>query len=128
MSLRSPLSRVLGFGSAKDGTGHWWAQRVTAAGLVILGLWFLFGLLQLESFEYLAVVRWAAKPINSVMLILLCLTLAYHSSLGIQVIVEDYVHGHFAKVLTLILSNFAHIFVAMAAVFAVLKIAFGTAV
>ena len=125
MNLRSPLSHVLGSGSAKEGTDHWWAQRVTAVGLVILGLWFLFALLRIDNFDHVQIVRWVGQPFSSVMLILLCLTLAYHSALGIQVIIEDYVHGAFLKVASLILSKFAHIFVALAAVYSVLRIAFG---
>ena len=125
MNLRSPLSHVLGSGSAKEGTDHWWAQRVTAVGLVILGLWFLFALLQIDNFDHAQIVRWVGQPFSGVMLILLCLTLAYHSALGIQVIIEDYVHGAFLKVASLILSKFAHIFVAVAAVYSVLRIAFG---
>ena len=112
MNLRSPLSHVLGSGSAKEGTDHWWAQRVTALGLVFLGLWFLFALQQLESFDHAQVVRWVSQPFAGVMLVLLCLTLAYHSVLGIQVSIEDYVHGAFLKVASLILSKFAHIFCA----------------
>ena len=75
MKLRSPLSHVLGSGSAKEGTDHWWAQRVTAVGLVILGLWFLFALLQIDNFDHAQIVRWVGQPFSGVMLILLCLTL-----------------------------------------------------
>ena len=127
MNLRSPLSHVLGSGSAKAGTDHWWGQRVSAAALVILGLWFMQSLLVLSAsdFNYADVINWAGRTSNSVMLILLGLTLAYHSTLGMQVIIEDYVHGPFLKVVTLILNKFIHVVVAMTAVFAVLKIAFG---
>lgn len=125
MSLRSPLGKVLGSGSAKDGTDHWWAQRLSAVALAILGSWFALSLLQLGDYAHADVIGWAASPLNSVLLVLLCLTLAYHSSLGIQVIIEDYVHGPAIKVLALVVSKFIHIFVALAAVFAVLRIAFG---
>ncbi len=125
MELRSPLSRVLGSGSAKDGTDHWWGQRLSAVALLVLGLWFMLALTTLGSVEYFDVIRWAAHPSNSVMLILLSLTLAYHSSLGIQVIIEDYVHGSFVKVVAVILNKFAHVFFVMTALFAILKIAFG---
>jgi len=125
MELRSPLSRVLGSGSAKDGTDHWWGQRLSAVALLLLGLWFIVALATLGSFDYLHLVGWAGHPSNAVMLILLSLTLAYHSNLGIQVIIEDYVHGSFAKVVAVILNKFAHVFFVMTALFAILKIAFG---
>ncbi len=125
MNLRSPLSHVLGSGSAKDGTEHFWGQRLSALALLVLGLWFVIALWRIESLQYLDLIHWLRLPFNSVSLIFLCLTLAYHSKLGIQVIVEDYVGGAFIKVTAIILSNFAHLFVALAAVFSILKIAFG---
>jgi len=125
MNLRSPLSRVLGKGSARDGTSHWWGQRLSAVGLIILGLWFALSLLRLDSFSYQDVAGWIEQPLNSVLLILLCLTLAYHSNLGMRIIVEDYVHGASMKVVSLILNSFAHIFVLVAALFAIMKIALG---
>ena len=127
MNLRSPLSHVLGSGSAKEGTDLWWGQRISAVALLFLGLWFVYSLVNLGAtdFEYASVLEWAGRTSNSVMLILLVLTLAYHSNLGIQVIIEDYVHGPFLKVASLILSKFAHVAVALSAVFAVLKLAFG---
>ena len=128
MNFRSPLGRVLGSGSAKDGTHHFWVQRLSAVGLLILGAWFLYSFSQLPGFAYPDIVQWAGQPLNSVLLILLVLTLAWHSSLGVQVIVEDYVHGNSLRVLSLILIQFAHVFVALAAVYAVLKISFGAQV
>lgn len=127
MSLRSPLGRVLGSGSAKEGTDHWWSQRVTAMGLVVLGSWFLISMMTLESFDQRSIQLWAGKAWNSVMLLLLGITLAYHSSLGLKVVIEDYVHDPLFKVISLVLNNFAHVVVAAALSFAVLKIAFGSA-
>ncbi|HEX9851816.1 MAG TPA: succinate dehydrogenase, hydrophobic membrane anchor protein [Woeseiaceae bacterium] len=127
MSLRSPLGRVLGTGSARDGTGHWWAQRVSAAGLVLLGVWFLLALATIAGFDEDQVRSWIRIPWNSVMLLLFCGTLAWHSSLGVQVIIEDYIHGPLPKVFSLLLNRFAHVFVAIAAVFAVLGISLGNA-
>lgn len=125
MSLRSPLGRVLGHGSAKEGTDHWWLQRVTAVALALLGVWFLLSTAGLGGFEQAAVRAWIAAPWNSVLLILLGLTLAYHSKLGLQVVIEDYVHGPFLKVVSLVANKFFHVVVATAATFAVLRIAFG---
>ncbi len=124
MNLRSPLSRVLGSGSAKEGTEHWWMQRVTAAALVILGLWFVYATLGLSEFTHSDLLQWLGHPFNAVMLLLLCITLAWHSQLGVQVVIEDYVHGPVVKVLSLVLNKFAHVFLLTAAVFAILNIAF----
>ena len=125
MSLRSPLGRVLGLGSAKDGTDHWWAQRVSAVALVLLGGWFGYSLVRLESLDFLDVIRFINQPLNAVLLALLSLTLAYHSYLGVQVVIEDYIHAPGAKVTWLILSRFAHILVAVSAVYAILVIGIG---
>jgi succinate dehydrogenase / fumarate reductase membrane anchor subunit len=123
--MRSPLGRVLGSGSAKEGTGHWWAQRVTAIALLLLGGWFLLALPPSIALDGDSMRQWIGMPWNSVMLLLLGVTLSYHSSLGLQVVIEDYVHGSLAKVVSLILNKFFHAAVAIAAVIAVLKIALG---
>ena len=127
MSLRSPLGRVLGSGSAKEGTDHWWMQRVSSVALAVLGLWFLGSMMLLPGFDYVTIRQWIGAPWNSVLLLLLGITLAYHSMLGVQVVIEDYVHGPFLKVASLILNKFAHGVVGAAAIFAVLNIAFGSA-
>ena len=125
MSLRSPLSRVLGSGSAKEGTDHWWMQRMTAIALLILGPWFLISIARLDNYSQADLTGWVANPFNAVMLLLASLTLSWHSMLGIQVVVEDYVHAAGLKVVSLILSKFIHVFLCVAAVLAVLKVALG---
>jgi succinate dehydrogenase membrane anchor subunit len=127
MSLRSPIGRVLGLGAAKEGVSHWWSQRVTSVALLLLGLWFVAAVLRMSSFEYEVVVAWVAGPVNAVLLLLLVATLVYHSQLGVQVVVEDYVHHHGLKIATMLLLTFAHWMVAALAIFAVLRIAFGGA-
>ena len=122
MSLRTPLGQVLGLGTAKDGTSHWWGQRVSAVALMFLGLWFAWSLAVTPDFSHAAVVAEIGRPINSILLLLLSVTLGYHSYLGIQVVIEDYVHAPGLKVAILILSRFAHILLVAAAVFAILKI------
>ncbi len=122
MSLRSPLGRVLGLGTAKDGTSHWWGQRVSAIALLFLGLWFAFSLATMPGYDYLAATAFIGRPINSILLLLLSLALAYHSYLGVQVVIEDYVHAPGVKIAALLISRFAHIILAAAAVFAILKI------
>ena len=127
MSLRSPIGRVLGLGAAKEGVSHWWSQRVTSVALLLLGLWFVTTLLRMPTFSYEFVVAWIAMPLNSVLLLLLIGTMVYHSQLGVQVVVEDYVHHHGLKIATMLLLTFAHVTLAALASFAVLRIAFGGA-
>ena len=122
MSLRSPLSRVLGAGSAREGTDHWWMQRVTAIALLILGLWFLVSIRGGDHGES-DMIAWVANPLNAVMLLLLAVMLTWHSMLGVQVVIEDYVHSEGLKLATLLVVKFAVIVLGASAVFAVLKIA-----
>lgn len=122
MSLRTPLGNVLGLGSAKDGTGHFWGQRLSGIALLFVGSWFVYSVLTMPGFDHADALMFIAEPLNGVLLLLLVVTMAYHSTLGIQVVVEDYVHGHGLKLMTLIVSRFAHIFFAVAAVYAIIKI------
>lgn len=125
MSLRAPLGKVLGLGTAKDGTEHWWAQRVTALALLLLGSWFLLSLAMADGLRYSDVVVFVGRPVNSVLLILLCATLAYHSYLGIQVVIEDYVHAPGLKLASLLISRFAHVFLALLSAYSVLRVGLG---
>lgn len=127
MSLISPLNRVLGLGSAKDGTEHWWVQRLTAVALVPLGLWLAFSLAWLDMSSYAAVVAWMQAPITGILLLLAVFVLIYHSYLGVQAVIEDYVETHATKVATLIASAFIHFFLLVTAVYSVLRVAFGAA-
>lgn len=123
--MKTPLNRVLGLGSAKDGTGHWWGQRVTAVALTILIVWMLASLLALGNASHEQVVEWVAAPWNSIALILLVGTLFYHSKLGVQVVIEDYVHQDGLKVVALLTSNLLHVVMAVAGIFAVVRISLG---
>jgi len=125
MSLMTPLNRVLGLGTGEGAGEHWWVQRLTAVALVPLGLWFAYALLTLPGFDYANVVAWVQRPATSIMLILLVVAVGYHSSLGVQVVIEDYVPGKGAKAASLMASTLAHVGLTIAAVFAVLRIAFG---
>ena len=125
MSLRTPLGQVLGLGSAKEGTGHFFGQRVSGMALLILGLWFAWPLATLPGFGHADALAFIGAPLNGVLLVLLVVTLAYHSSLGVQVVIEDYVHGHGFKLVSLIISRFAHSFLLVAAIYAIIKIGLG---
>jgi succinate dehydrogenase / fumarate reductase, membrane anchor subunit len=126
-SLRSPLGLVSGLGSAKGGAHHWWLQRLTSIALVPLTIWFTVSLLSLPSLDHVTVVSWMAQSWTALLLIVLVLVATYHSQLGVRVVVEDYVHNNGMKTLTLVILTFAHALVAVAGVFAILKVAFGGA-
>jgi succinate dehydrogenase / fumarate reductase membrane anchor subunit len=123
MSLRTPLSRVIGRGSAGDGVSHWWVQRVTAVALLPLTAWFVISLLGQSLQSYDAMRGWLGQPWVAVFTILLVISLAWHSKLGVQVVVEDYVHGKGAKNTLLLLSIFVHVGAAVAGIFAILTLA-----
>ena len=126
MSLRSPLGRVTGLGSAGDGVGHWWTQRVTAIALIPLTLWFVIAVLGENLASYDAMRAWVSRPSVAILSILLILCVAWHSKLGVQVVIEDYIHGKGAKITALLLSLFSHRLASTAAVFAVLRLAFSS--
>ena len=121
MSLRTPLSEAKGLGSAKEGSGHWWLQRLTALALVPLSMWLAFAVAMLGSAGYETVLGWLQSPIVFVLLVLFIVATFYHTQLGLQVIVEDYVSG-WLKITTLVLINFICNFLAVAGIAALIKI------
>ncbi|MBV8400186.1 MAG: succinate dehydrogenase, hydrophobic membrane anchor protein [Acetobacteraceae bacterium] len=124
-SLRSPLGRVEGLGSAKNGVHHWWLQRLTSIALVPLTIWFTVSLLSLPSLDHVTVMAWMAQSWTALLLIVLVLVATYHSQLGVRVVVEDYIHASGMRTLTLVILTFVHALIAVAGVFAILKVAFG---
>jgi succinate dehydrogenase / fumarate reductase membrane anchor subunit len=125
MSLISPLKRVVGLGTAKGASEHWWLQRLTAVALIPLGLWFALALLALPSLDYDAVTAWLREPVTAILLTLTVVAVGYHSSLGVQVVIEDYM-GKGWKAAALVASTLAHVGLSVAAIFAVLRVAFGS--
>lgn len=123
MSLRSPIGRARGLGSAQDGTTHFWVQRLTAIALVPLLIWFISGVVGLVGADYCTVVAWISRPVNAVLFILLLSTMCWHSMLGMQVIVEDYLHTGWSKLGALIVLKFGHVLVAVAGTYAIVSIA-----
>ena len=123
MSLRSPLGKVRGLGSAGEGVSHWWVQRVTAVALLPLTAWFAVSLVSHSLQSYEAMRGWLGQPWVAVAAIVLVLTLSLHSKLGVEVVIEDYVHARTAKTTLLLLSTFVHAAAAVAAVFAILVLA-----
>src|SRR6266516_5939430 len=95
--MRSPLGRAIGLGSAKEGVEHWWAQRLTAIALVPLTLWFVIAIIGLVGADLETVQNWAGRPLPAILLVLLLIATFYHTSLGLQVVIEDYVHAALGK-------------------------------
>jgi succinate dehydrogenase / fumarate reductase membrane anchor subunit len=123
MSLRSPLSNAIGLGSAKEGSGHWWAQRVSSVALTVLSLWFLIALATLGDLGYDSVREWMSQPFNAVLLAVLAITIAYHSLLGVQVILEDYIPNKGLRVVIMLVVKFLHVVLGALGVFAILNVA-----
>lgn len=123
--LRNPLKRARGLGSAQSGVGHWWTQRITAAALILLGLWFVITVLSLLHADFATAKATVAKPWNALLLILFVVTAFWHAVLGLQVVIEDYVHTRWKEVVLLVAIKFLAVLGALAGVLAVLRIALG---
>ncbi|GIX09887.1 succinate dehydrogenase, hydrophobic membrane anchor protein [Elioraea sp.] len=122
-TLRSPLGRVRGLGAAKEGVHHWWAQRVTALALVPLTLWFVASLLVLAGASHGEVALWAARPHNAVLLLALIGATFWHGALGLQVVIEDYIHAEGARLAAMLAMKAAMLLAGLSAALAVLKVA-----
>ncbi|CAA7623835.1 succinate dehydrogenase, hydrophobic membrane anchor protein [Magnetospirillum sp. UT-4] len=125
MTLRTPLGRARGLGSAKEGVGHAWATIVTAVALVPLSLWFVVSLIGLQGAGHAAFVAWAGSTVNASLLILTVLMVLHHAQLGIQMVVEDYVHNAAGKYIALIGSKLVAAFLAVFMTVSILKVAVG---
>jgi succinate dehydrogenase / fumarate reductase membrane anchor subunit len=119
MTMRSPLGRVRGLGSAKTGTGHWWSQRLTAIALVPLTLWFVGAVAMRAGADHAEVAAWLSSPWSACLMILLIVATFYHGWLGLQVVIEDYIHDERIKIASLLLVKGASIVLALLALVAV---------
>ena len=123
MNLRSPLARVKGLGSSGEGSHHWWLQRVTAIALIPLTIWFAFSILQHIGDSHDHVLAWIATPHVALFLVLFLGFMFFHAQLGLQVVIEDYVHTEWLKMAMLLGVKGLAGLVGIAAIFAVLRIA-----
>lgn len=122
-NYRTPLARVKGLGSAKEGTGHFWSQRLTALAMVPLVLWLAFSIASLPSMDYLAIREWLSQPFNAIVMILFMTAGFYHARLGLQVVIEDYVSSHGLRTGAIIGVTFVAAALGVTGVFSVLRIA-----
>jgi succinate dehydrogenase / fumarate reductase, membrane anchor subunit len=121
----SPFDRTQGLVSAREGVGHWWMQRVTALALIPLTLWFAASLLARAGGGYGAFILWLRAPLTSVLMVLLLIALFYHMALGLQVVLEDYVHTDRIKIPAVVVIHLASFALAAAGIVTTLRIAFG---
>lgn len=122
MGNGTQLGRVRGLGSSKEGAHHWWHQRVTAAANLLLMLWFFASIARLPAYDYTALSLWLAAPWAAVPMALLVVSVFYHFRLGLQVLIEDYLHGP-GRYATILLLNFFCIGAGAIALFAIVRIA-----
>ena len=123
--LRTPLSRARGLGSAKQGVHHWWVQRITAVALIPLVTWFAISLIMMSGADYAVVRAWIGSPVVMVLLTLTIVIGLHHGQLGMQEVVEDYVHSEGLKLALIVLLRFTAVFFGLAAIVAILRIGFG---
>ena len=123
MSIWTSLRRVRGLGTAKDGVHHWWVQRLTAVALVPLSIWFVTSIVLLAGSDHARVTAWIANPVVAVFLMLTLIAMFYHLKLGLQVVIEDYIHAKPTKFACLLLNNFGNTVLALSCIVSVLKIA-----
>ena len=123
--LRAPLTRVRGLGSAKDGTHHWWMQRVTAIALVPLLVWFVASMLSMVGAEHAAAAAWLSGPLAALLMVLFLATGFYHLMLGLQVVIEDYVEEGGTRIAAVLAVKFATIALGLASILATLRTSFG---
>jgi succinate dehydrogenase membrane anchor subunit len=122
---RTPLARVRGLGSAKDGVGHWWAQRLTAIALIPLVVWFAISLVMLSGADYAAARAWIGSPLVMMLLILTIGVGLHHGQIGLQVVIEDYVGNDGWKLALIVIVKFIAVLFGLGAIVAILRIGFG---
>lgn len=123
---RNPMKYARNHGSAQSGVGHWWIQRLTAAALIVLSLWFVCTVIYLLGSDYVSARETLAQPWNAVLMILFIATGFWHGQLGLQVVIEDYVHIRWKEVLLTVAIKFLAVLLILACTLAVLRVALGS--
>jgi succinate dehydrogenase / fumarate reductase membrane anchor subunit len=126
MSLEADIAKVRGLGSAKEGTGHFWHQRLTAIALIPLSIWFVVNLVCVFDATYAEVTAWIQSPIVTTLLVALIGALLYHVKLGVQIVIEDYLHAEWLKLSSIICLDLGTVLCGLVSIVAILKISFGT--
>jgi succinate dehydrogenase / fumarate reductase membrane anchor subunit len=124
--MRTPLNKVYGLGSAKEGTDHFWKQRVTGLANIPLTLFLVVTIIALAGKDHSSVTAWLGSPLAAIAMMALILSGAIHMRLGMQVIIEDYVHGEGAKIISLMANTFFSILVGLSCMFAIIKLSLGS--
>jgi succinate dehydrogenase / fumarate reductase, membrane anchor subunit len=124
-SIRTPLARVRGLGAAKSGTGHFWLQRLTAVANIPLTFAMVIVVLMLAKLDYAGARALIANPLVAILLIAFLVSAFVHMRLGMQVIIEDYVHGEIGKIALILLNTFFAVLMGVASIYAILRIGFG---
>jgi len=122
MGYQTPLAKVKGLGAAKAGTGHFWMQRITAITLIPLSLWMVAFTEQLLNASHQDMIAWLSGPMDTILALVWIIAAFYHAALGLQVVIEDYVHAEWIKISSIWLMKLTFLFFAIAAIVAILRI------
>ncbi len=122
MDYQTPLAKVKGLGAAKAGTGHFWMQRITAITLIPLSLWMVAFTEQLLNASHQDMIAWLSGPMDTILALVWIIAAFYHAALGLQVVIEDYVHAEWIKISSIWLMKLTFLFFAIAAIVAILRI------
>lgn len=125
MSLQTPLAKARGLGSSKEGLHHWTAQRLTALALAPLSLWFIYSLVSVTGMDHARVTLWLQDTLNAVLMLLFIIAMYYHASLGVQVVIEDYVESKWQKIFSLVLIKFLVWIAGLSSALSVIKVYLG---
>jgi succinate dehydrogenase / fumarate reductase, membrane anchor subunit len=124
--MRSPLGRAYGLGSAREGAKDWWSMRLSSLALVPLTLWFVASVIGNVGADYETFAAWVGSPVPAILLVITIAVTFHHAAHGLQVVIEDYVHVEWQKLTLLIAVKFGCVLLAVAGIFAVARIAFGS--